>query len=440
MVFTMLPTFTMPAFAADTGAFTVSGDNAATYDSAAKVLTVTGDCTISMAAGATNTDKIVVKNGTTANITLSSVNIDVSATSGACAFDMTGATVNLTLSGANTLKSGENKAGLQVTAGAMLTIGGTGTLNATGGNQGAGIGDGDTGAGGTITISGGTVTAKSGYMCTNCIGSGNRGEGGTTIITGGSVNVGYGQIDPAPTNGTTDVYLAKLPATGFTSGNDIKVKVDGVDFKIPAKHVGDDNSFYLYLPATVTEATVGTSKYTCTVEENNINVFVEKAASYGVMTEPELNQAIEAAIGGTPTTIKLGATFSVGKTVTITDKNIILDLNGQTLSSGPTVIKLNSTSSLEVKDSRVGATGVLSATNTGNVTIDATGSGTESPGKTAIVSYGDLVTISGGTLGVVAASMLNLSGDPTLTVVLNRPLTVSQRSCEKVNITGAHYH
>ena len=56
--------------------------------------------------GAVTANTIRVNSGITAYITLNGVNIDVSNTNYACAFDMTGATVYLTLAGTNTLKSG----------------------------------------------------------------------------------------------------------------------------------------------------------------------------------------------------------------------------------------------------------------------------------------------------------------------------------------------
>jgi hypothetical protein len=109
---------------------------------------------------------------------------------------MSGATVNLTLLGTNTLKSGEDKAGLQVPSGATLeiTAASTGSLTATGATGAAGIGgDRDdaasgSGIGGTITINGGTVTA---IGSTNSFGAGIGGgrcsAGGNTTINGGTV-------------------------------------------------------------------------------------------------------------------------------------------------------------------------------------------------------------------------------------------------------------
>ncbi len=137
--------------------------------------------------GTTTSNTVIVSSGVTANITLSGVSIDVSEVSdAACAFNMTGATVTLTLADgtSNYLKSGNNCAGLQVPNGAELTINGSGTLTAPG-RMGAGIGGGDWGSGGTITIMGGTVST-SGYGGA-AIGGGCNGAGGTVIISGGTV-------------------------------------------------------------------------------------------------------------------------------------------------------------------------------------------------------------------------------------------------------------
>ncbi len=147
--------------------------------------------------GSTTDNTITVKSGTH-SITLQGVDIDVSR-SFTCAFSIeSGAEVNLTLSGTNTLISGSLRAGLQIPDGAALTIdGGDGdSLNATGGDYGAGIGGGSDGgsggSGGTVTIYGGTVSATGSYSGAGIGGSGsssdgNGGIGGTVTIYDGTV-------------------------------------------------------------------------------------------------------------------------------------------------------------------------------------------------------------------------------------------------------------
>jgi hypothetical protein len=169
---------------------TVTGGSS--YTAAGGVLTIAGDgsYTIGMRRGVsvTTLERIVVTSGVTADITLNGVHIDIS-NSGEPAFDMTGATVNLTLTGTNILKSGRDRAGLEAPSGSTLTITGssTGSLDATGGSYyGAGIGGGYYGAGGTVTISGGTVTATGGSDAAG-IGGGYYGAGGTVTISGGMV-------------------------------------------------------------------------------------------------------------------------------------------------------------------------------------------------------------------------------------------------------------
>ena len=145
--------------------------------------------------GTSTTNTITVTNGIH-NITLQDVNIDVSGLGIATAFSISGgAKVYLTLNGVNTLKSGEYCAGLQVPDGTVLIITADstgGSLDATGGISGAGIGGGHQGAGGIITINGGTVKATSGSRGAG-IGGGNYGAGGKITITGGVVDVSGGE-------------------------------------------------------------------------------------------------------------------------------------------------------------------------------------------------------------------------------------------------------
>ena len=84
-----------------------------------------------------------------------------------------------------------DNAGIRVSPGNSLSVygqaEGTGTLNAQGGINGAGIGGGKNSSSGTITINSGTVTAIGGNYGAG-IGGGYYGNGGTINLAGGTVN------------------------------------------------------------------------------------------------------------------------------------------------------------------------------------------------------------------------------------------------------------
>ena len=178
----------------------------------------------------TSTGNTITVTGGTHDITLQDVNIDVSTQRGAAAFSIStsisgGSEVYLTLNGVNTLQSGWDRAGLEVPGGTALVItkNSTGSLDATGGTYGAGIGGGYNNAGGTITINGGTVTATGDSRAAG-IGGGNFGAGGTITITGGVVDVSGGTYGAGigggqeGGGGTITITGGTVTATGGTWG------------------------------------------------------------------------------------------------------------------------------------------------------------------------------------------------------------------------------
>ena len=140
--------------------------------------------------GTTDSNTITISEGTTANVILSNVSISSSNTP----IDIqSGATLNLTLLGENTLTSADKKTALHVPSGAKLVITdeSTGSLNATGGHRSAGIGGNHEENSGDVEIHGGTITAKSPYQSDGGgagIGGGWGGSNGSVTITGGYVN------------------------------------------------------------------------------------------------------------------------------------------------------------------------------------------------------------------------------------------------------------
>ncbi|MDR1100970.1 MAG: carbohydrate-binding domain-containing protein, partial [Clostridiales bacterium] len=135
--------------------------------------------------------QILIETTDAVNVTLDNVTINASM-SLTCAFGSTdGATINLTLIGENTLKGGDDKPGLEVLGDTTLTIGGTGSLEAIGGDSGAGIGGGDSGDVGDITINSGTVTANGGNYGAG-IGGGDSSDSGKITINSGTVTANGG--------------------------------------------------------------------------------------------------------------------------------------------------------------------------------------------------------------------------------------------------------
>ncbi len=135
--------------------------------------------------------------GQTANVTLKDVNIDCSDIYGSAALITSGdGDVNIELDGNNMLASGTDRAGLNKENTGSLTISdddNNGSLEATGGRSGAGIGGGHSGDGNNITITGGTVTANGGPYGAG-IGGGQNGNGNNITISGGTVMANGGNI------------------------------------------------------------------------------------------------------------------------------------------------------------------------------------------------------------------------------------------------------
>ena len=137
--------------------------------------------------GTSTTNKLVIKggSGTAAKVYLKDLHITVS--SGAAV--SVSNNVDLYIEGSSVLQSGENCAGIQKEDDGQLTIDGSGSLEATGGQSGAGIGGAFHKPGNNITINGGKIIAQSttGNGWGAGIGGGNEGNGNNITINGGDV-------------------------------------------------------------------------------------------------------------------------------------------------------------------------------------------------------------------------------------------------------------
>ena len=140
--------------------------------------------------GATNnTVTITAEKNATANVTLENVNIDTRTTGEAAITTSGEGNVNIELDGTNTVQSGNTHAGVEKKDNGTLTItdeNKDGSLTATGGDGGAGIGGGASYNGSNIEISSGEVTAIGGNFGAG-IGGGQAGSGSNITIEGGKV-------------------------------------------------------------------------------------------------------------------------------------------------------------------------------------------------------------------------------------------------------------
>ena len=224
----------------------VSGDG---WDFAGNTLTINGDGFFKIeGTGETTFNHIVVSPDVNAKVMLSNVNINVNSSSNEiCAFDMTGATVDMYLDGTNSLVSQRNRAAIEVPEGSNLTISSAKGDGKTSGSllagwqitdffdgNGAGIGGaflyeelkGDIQSYvsvhqpiGSITINGGTITAGSGFGP----GIGGSGDGGSITINGGNVTAITSSGISAGIGSSSSRYVT---GNGDTT-NSIKITITG---------------------------------------------------------------------------------------------------------------------------------------------------------------------------------------------------------------------
>ncbi len=230
---TFIPSFVLADnWDLDKGDITVSATvESQTVSQAGGSPTVDSNPVITSSGTTENTVTINAEANATANVTLENVNIDVSSNQEAAITTQGQGNVTLNLSGNNSVQSGDYHAGVHKENTGNLTVttpeGGTGSLKATGGDGGAGIGGGGIdGNGNNITISGGTVDAKGGEYSAGIGGGGNSGDNNASKITisGGNVTAtGAGSaagIGGGNGGSGTDIEITggKVNATGGQEG------------------------------------------------------------------------------------------------------------------------------------------------------------------------------------------------------------------------------
>lgn len=370
--------------AGETGDFTVTGGTLGTdysYDSTSGVLTVNGGANLTIkntSPGTATGNRIVVAGN--ASITLSGVNIEVSGGSSSCAFNIqTSASVNLTLSGENTLKN-RYGGGLFVPEGAALTIGGTAgkdSLTATSGSVGAGIGFGNYDSCGKITITGGSVKA------TGVMGIGGWGDKGdqTVEIKGGEVeanSIGGGSTAVAISGGTVTTS-ENISSSGLMTISSGTVKV--------GKNINSGTGTVTITGGTVTtgENIGGTGSVTVsggTVDTHNITANTLAVTNGKVTAETGIKGGTLNVSGGTLTASGENEKAAINSDVTISGGSV-------TANGGSTAAGIGGNNGEAGKNVTISGGMVIATGGTGN---GLSGAGIGGGNKEA----GGKVTISGG--------------------------------------------
>ncbi len=198
---------------------TVTPQDGWVYDKNVLTFSSSGDYTVT---GNTTRDRIVVAPDFEGSITIENLTINTS--SGAALLVDPSARLTLKLSGINTLKtSNVSNAGLDfrnVTSGSLIITSAAGdgmsdgSLTATGGINGAGVGGGSNGDTGNITINGGTITATGGINGAG-IGGGSNGKAGNITINGGTITA-KGGTNGAGIGGGSNGSADHITITGGT--------------------------------------------------------------------------------------------------------------------------------------------------------------------------------------------------------------------------------
>ena len=224
----MLTTLTAPAFAGTwdikNGNITISAGKSEGTNTVSQGTTIDEVDTGTIITGTSDENTVTIDTSEgNVDVTFDGLNIDASST-GSAAVSVTGkGDTNIELDGSNTLKSGSKHAGLEhnkTDTSGKLTIqdvGNDGSLDATGGLRGAGIGGGDA-QNGQVTITGGDITATAGSTAGSY-----QTHGGGAGIGGGDGGAGVGGVgDVEITGGTitaTGVYGAGIGGGRSADGN-----------------------------------------------------------------------------------------------------------------------------------------------------------------------------------------------------------------------------
>ncbi len=322
----------------DEGVLTIISDNALTVTMAEGIETAT-------------TEHVVIDSGVNANLTLDGVHIDMSSNTNTAAIDLREAgtsAITLAEGSDNTLKSGQNRPGIEVPNGNEITFDGGGTLTVTGGADGAGIGTGNGESGNNIvTINGGTITTTGGDHAAG-IGDANSGSAKNTItINGGTVTAngtvnGAGIGKGASCSGASDItitggmvtvngsYMGSAIGTAYNSTGTQTITISGGTV-IANQKDGDTSNHRAYgISGTFSTGTNGHA----VIYANSMSSTSGSGSWSGIISPSSLTG--EAVVYGTPT-ITTDEIIPSGKTARIADGKNVTIADGYTLTNEGTL-------------------------------------------------------------------------------------------------------
>ena len=381
--------------------------------SAESVQTATqGDQTytgVFVVTGTSTTNKLVIKgdSGTAAKVYLKDLHITVS--SGAAV--SVSNNVDLYIEGSSVLQSGENCAGIQKEDDGQLTIDGSGSLEATGGESGAGIGGAFHKPGNNITINGGKIVAQSttGNGWGAGIGGGNEGNGNNITINGGDVTA-IGGSEAAGIGGGIHASADNITINGGT----VTAKAGGGAAAIGGGHANPHGGKGTNINLVGGDVTVRSNHGVATIGGVDGEITIPSTFG-GSLTYLDANENKDA----TKTSIEKYGPVVNGKAVNSVNYNNILGDGALSYDKDTKTLSLNK--SYTDVDSYMG-----------NLTIYA-------PKTTVDLNGGEFSVLQGGKLVIEAAEDVTLTSAEARAIVGDANITCAGKlriTCENIAVNG----
>ena len=359
--------------------------------------------------GTSTTNKLVIKgdSGTAANVYLKDLHITVS--SGA-AVSVSG-DVDLYIEGSSVLQSGKNYAGIQKEDNGQLTIDGSGSLEATGGESGAGIGGAFHMPGNNITINGGKIVAQSttGNGWGAGIGGGNEGNGNNITINGGDVTA-IGGSEAAGIGGGIHASASNITINGGT----VTAKAGGGAAAIGGGHDKSNGGKATNINLVGGDITVQGNNGKATIGGVNGEITIPSTFG-GSLTYLDANENKDA----TKTSIEKYGPVVNGKAVNSVNYNNILGDGALSYDKDTKTLSLNK--SYTDNNSYLG-----------NLTIYA-------PKTTVDLNGGEFSVLQGGKLVIEAAEDVTLTSAEARAIVGDANITCAGKlriTCENIAVNG----